>query len=407
MNLVEFLASLAKVDIRLWVDSGNLRFSAAEGAMTDEIKQQIIANKADIIAFLQQSAQKQQTVEIAPADRSQQIPLSYAQERFWFLYQLEPESSAYNMAGALRIKGLLRVDILNRALSEISRRHEILRTRFIEKKGLTEQYIDEPQSWGLVPEPLAGSEHIDASKPDQLEPLIYQAAQSETNKTFDLTAEHPIRGKLHAIGHQHHLLLVTLHHIACDGWSLGVLVSEIAAIYNAIAASLPIPLPALPIQYADYAVWQREHLSGDELTKQQSYWQQQLTGLTPLNLPTDFARPPIAGHQGDSVVFNINRETTQAINQLAKQQGATLFMTLMAAFKVLLSRYSRQDDVCVGTPVANRNQSALEPLIGCFLNTLAMRTDLSGKPSFNELLNREQQTAQKAFENQDIPLPKW
>lgn len=406
MNLVEFLASLAKVDIRLWVDSGNLRFSAAEGAMTDEIKQKIIANKADIIAFLQQSAQNPQNTPIEPVDRNQLLPLSYAQERFWFLYQLEPDSSAYNMAGALRIKGQLRLDILNRALNEISRRHEILRTRFIDNQGQTEQHIDAPQNWGLVATPLSGSEHIAPSKSDQLDELISKAAQEETNRVFNLATEHPIRGQLYSLGHQDHLLLITLHHIACDGWSLGVLTSEIAAIYNAIAASLPIPLAPLPIQYADYAVWQREHLNGEELEKQQSYWQQQLAGLTPLNLPTDFARPPIAGHQGDSTIFTIDRQTTLAINQLAKQQGATLFMALMASFKVLLARYSRQDDICVGTPVANRNQSALEPLIGCFLNTLAIRTDLSGKPTFTELLAREQTNAQHAFEHQDLPFAK-
>jgi amino acid adenylation domain-containing protein len=406
MNLVEFLASLANVDIRLWVDAGNLRFSAPEGAMSDDIKQKIIANKPEIIAFLQQSVQQGQQITIESADRSQQLPLSFAQERFWFLYQLEPESSAYNMAGALRIKGQLRVDILNRALSEIVNRHEILRTRYIDNNGIIEQHIDQAKAWGLSPSPLPNSQQLDINDDDALVTAIFNAAQNEANKAFKLEEELPIRGQLHEIAYQDHLLLVTLHHIASDGWSMGILVSELAALYNAIAASKPMPLPELPIQYADYAVWQREHLSGEVLEKQQLYWNQKLAGISPLNLPTDYSRPPVAGSQGDSVIFEVEQNTTASLKTLAQKQGATLFMTLMAAFKVMLARYSRQDDICVGTPIANRNQASLEPLIGCFLNTLAIRTDLSGKLSFNELIKREQTVAQEAFEHQDIPFAK-
>lgn len=398
MTVVEILASLAKKDIRLWVEDGKLGFNAPDGAMTQEIKQQIVANKPQIIAFLSQAQASEKQSDIPRVDRNASLPLSYAQQRFWFLNQLEPESSAYNMVGALRIQGELDITALQQALNEVYRRHEILRTLYQLQDDNCQQKIQPAKAFELSIYELP-----EADANTSLEQQIENTALHEASQGFNLSKE-VFRVSLYRINTQDHLLVSTLHHIASDGWSMGILVKELAALYQAYSQSQASPLPDLPIQYADFAHWQLQQLDDKAISEDLNYWQQQLQQVPKLALATDFPRPAIAGAAGGSVVFKLGKNQTQAIKHLAQQQGVTLFMALQAAYKVLLARYTGSDDICVGTPIAGRDHSQLEHLIGCFLNTLAIRTDLSGEPSFLELLEREKAVTQAAFKHQHTPF---
>jgi amino acid adenylation domain-containing protein len=336
---------------------------------------------------------------LLPADRSMPLPLSYAQQRLWFLDRLEPGSPAWNIPTPLRLEGALDVPALEAALGTIIRRHEALRTRFALVEGQAVQVIDPPAPFVLPVldlEPLAGDEQRDEVK---------RLVAEESSRPFDLARGPLMRAQLLRLGAREHVLLLTLHHIVADGWSLGVLTRELTALYAAYAAGEEPTLPDLPVQYADYAAWQRQWLQGAVLETQLSYWKTQLAEVPAvLDLPTDRPRPKVLSHRGAFGQFRLSRPLSDALRALSRQEGATLFMTLLAAFQTLLHRYSRQTDICVGTPIAGRRRVEVEGLIGFFLNTLVLRADLSDQPTFRQLLRRVRETTLGAYAHQDIPF---
>ncbi|XXY13216.1 amino acid adenylation domain-containing protein [Sorangium sp. So ce216] len=323
---------------------------------------------------------------------------SFAQERLWFLDQLEPESVAYNIPMALRIEGRLDVDALARSVHEVTRRHESLRTTFAQgAEGEVVSVVHAEPLGGLACEDLRG----EADGPSR----VRAEAEREARTPFDLKRGPLLRARLLSLSEQEHVLLLTLHHIVSDGWSLGVLVREVTALYEAFAHHRESPLAPLSIQYADYAAWQRAWLSGAELEAQRAYWKGHLAGApAALELPTDRPRPAVQSYAGATVRRALGKELSERVDALSHKLGATPFMTLLAGFSVLLGRYSNQRDIVVGTPIANRTRAETEPLIGLFVNTLAVRTDLSGEPTFVDLLGRVKQATLGAYAHQDLPF---
>jgi amino acid adenylation domain-containing protein/non-ribosomal peptide synthase protein (TIGR01720 family) len=338
------------------------------------------------------------------------FPTSFAQQRLWFLDQFEPGSPFYNIPLAVRLQGRLDIDVLRRVLVEIVRRHEILRTTFIALDGQPMQLVTPFEASGADPLPLPVTD-LSHLPDDQREAEMYRLATWEAQRPFDLRAGPLVRAALLRLTDDDHLALLTLHHIIADGWSMGVLLHELATLYAAFVAGRPAPLPDLPIQYADYAVWQRETLArsaGDgvsPLDRQLAYWRERLADApAALDLPTDRPRPPVQSSRGASCSARLPQALAERLRALGRQAGATLFMTLEAAFAVLLRRYSGQEEVCIGTPVAGRSRPELEGLIGCFINTLVLRHDLRGSPTFREVLERTRATALEAFAHQEAPF---
>jgi len=324
-------------------------------------------------------------------------PLSFAQQRLWFIDQLAPGNLFYNLPAAVRLTGRLDSAALSRALDEIVRRHETLRTTFRTVAGQPVQVIAPAHPLSLTVIDLAG-------QPDP-EAEAQRLARDLARQPFDLAAGPLLRARLFRLGEADHVAVLVLHHIIADAWSMGVLVRELAALYAAFAAGRPSPLPDLPIQYADFARWQRNWLQGDVLEKHVAYWRKQLAGLPPLlELPTDRPRPAVQTYHGASERLELPGELVARLRTLGRQEGATLFMTLLAAYQVLLGRYSGQDDVAVGAAIASRGRAEIEPLIGFFVNMLVMRGDLAGAPTFRELLQRTRETTLGAYAHQDIPF---
>ncbi|MFD2169209.1 amino acid adenylation domain-containing protein [Tumebacillus lipolyticus] len=336
---------------------------------------------------------------ITQIDRGKPVPLSFAQQRLWVVDRLLPDTAVYNMPFAVRLKGALQQAEMERSLSEIIRRHEILRTTFAEVDDQPMQVIAEPV-WQPLPILEIGGL---SAKQQELE--MRRHMQAEAVRPFDLQEGPLVRFTLLRLNQDDHVLLLNMHHIVSDGWSMGVFIQEFAALYEAYRAGLPSPLPELAIQYADYAVWQRNWLTGDVLQAQLDYWKEQLGGeRTVLRLPTDRPRPAQNRHLGATERFELSNEVSESLRSLSHRLGATLFMTLLAAFNILLSRYSGDEDISVGTSIAGRQRREIENLIGFFVNTLVMRNDLSGDPSFLELIERVRKTALEAYEHQDVPF---
>nr|WP_233466978.1 non-ribosomal peptide synthetase [Dolichospermum flos-aquae] len=334
---------------------------------------------------------------IAPVDRDRDIPLSWAQERLWFVNQLEGESSAYTIDFTMRLVGNLNVKALEQAFAAIAQRHEPLRTQFKIKDNKPVQAIAPSMTITL---PVVDLQNLqDPTK--QVEEL----ATAEACKPFDLANGSVLRVKLWQVAPDEYVLLLAIHHIAADGWSMGILIDELSAYYRSFSMGSSVELPELSIQYADFAVWQRQWLTNQVLERQLSYWKQQLTGAPPLlELPTDRPRPAIQTFRGGTEQLQLDSQLTQQLKKLSQKSGSTLFMTLLAGFVVLLSRYSGQTDLVVGSPIANRNRQEIEPLIGFFVNTLALRFDLSPEPSFEALLAQVRKVTQNAYEHQDLPF---
>lgn len=338
---------------------------------------------------------------IERATRDGDLPLSYAQQRLWFLQQLEPDSRSYNEINAARLSGALDVAALRRCLSTVVERHEVLRTSFEVTDGRPSQVIHPPE---VFPLPL-----LDLSDVDETDRAaeVQRHAEELVREPFDLTRRPLMRALLLHFGELDHVLLLAMHHIVSDGWSLAVLLQEAAALYEAYSGGRQSPLPELPIQYADYAVWQREWLRGDVLQSQLEFWKRRLAGAPPLlELPVDRPRPALQTTRGAHEPIHLTNELTTRLEALGQREGASLFMTLLAGFVALLSRYTGQDDICVGTPVANRPRPELERLIGFFVNTLVLRVDSGGDPTFLQLLARVKTTALEAFDHQDVPFEK-
>ncbi|MEC4891787.1 MAG: amino acid adenylation domain-containing protein [Oscillatoria sp. PMC 1051.18] len=326
-------------------------------------------------------------------------PLSFAQARLWFLDQLEKGNPAYNISFGIRLQGLLQVRALEQSLNEIVRRHEALRTTFSTVEGQPIQRIAPSLT---IPLPV-----VDCQKLPELgrESEVRSLMVRESQQPFDLTQEPLFRAKLVRLGQQEHILLLTMHHIISDEWSVEVLIREMAALYKAFLAGNPSPLPELPIQYSDFAYWQRQSLQGERLENQLSYWKKQLDGSPAvLQLPTDRPRPPVQTYRGAHQSLTLPKPLSEAIENLSRQEGVTLFMLLLAAFQTLLYRYTGQEDIPVGSPIAYRNRDEIKRLIGFFVNTIVLRADLRGNPSFVDLLGRLRQVALEAYAHQDLPF---
>jgi len=328
------------------------------------------------------------------------FPLSFAQQRLWFVDQMAAGSHAYNVTGAYHLSGRLDADALERAVNEVVLRHESLRTTFTARGGEPLQVI---HPWRPVPLPrtdLAGM------PPAELEAEVDRKVAEVAATSFDLAVGPLFRAELIRMGPEENVFTVGMHHIVSDGWSAGVFHRELRTLYEAFTAGLPSPLPELEIQYADFAVWQREQLEGETLERQLSFWRERLRDAPTLDLPTDRPRPPTQTFRGAACEFLFPREMSDRLRAVGERERATLFMVLMAAWQLLLSRWSGQDDVVVGTPIAGRNRQEIEGLIGFFVNTLVIRTDLSGRPSFRELVGRVRDAAFGAYAHQDLPFEK-
>jgi amino acid adenylation domain-containing protein len=338
---------------------------------------------------------------IVPVPREGPLPLSFAQQRLWFIDQLAPGSPLYNIPVALRVEGPLQPAVLAECLREIVRRHEALRTVFSVQGGAPAQEIRPPVSFALPVIDLAGLPE------DRREPAAFSLAAEEAARPFDLARGPLFRGRLLRLAAADHIAALTLHHIVSDGWSMGLLVREVSILYAALAAGRPSPLSDPPVQYADFAVWQSAWLHGEVLESEIAFWRRRLAGLPPvLDLPTDRPRPPVQSFRGAVRELRLPASLTQDAVALGRSEGATLFMVLLAGFQALLGRLSGQQDFAVGSPIAGRTRRETEGLIGFFVNTLVLRADLGGRPTFRELLARARETALAAHLHQDVPFEK-
>ena len=413
MTAAQLISKLGAAGIRLWLDDEQqLRFKAPKGALTQELKDDLIAAKADVIAFLQQakSSQNQASIPRLPRHAGQNYNLSYAQQRFWFLDRLEPGNPSLHIPAALHIRGPLNIELLRQSFSQLAERHESLRTSFtINDVHDVQQRVCNDITWQL-------SENYDLShlQADEQQTRIQEIMQEEALRPFDLTAReagacHFLRTRLARLTPQgaettEHVLLLNMHHIIADGWSVGVLIRELTHIYQALQQGQQAALPGLAIQYVDYAHWQRQWMQSDAMASQLDYWRQQLQQPPVLELPTDFPRPKQTGFHGANVNFELDDELSQQLKQLALTQNTSLFALLLAAFNVLLHRYSGQQDFCTGIPVANRSRKETENLVGCFINLLAIRSQFSEGQNFGDYLQLLQKTLLDAQANQDVPF---
>jgi amino acid adenylation domain-containing protein len=361
------------------------------------LHQQIASLTPEQRALFEQRLQQRglslpQSGTIPVRSRSTDLPLSFAQQRLWFIQQLDPDSVVYNVPCVLRLRGQLDVQALERSLNEIIRRHEILRTTF--HTNGQRQPIQSIQPYQAL--------MLDVEK--ITEENLEQIAKAEANQPFNLT-EALLRLRLLQFAPYDYALLITTHHIISDRWSVGVFLRELSILYQSFTKQKASPLPELPIQYADWAIWQRQQLQGNALSNQQEYWKQQLNGELPiLNLPTDFSRSAVSNYQGAQLPIQIPQSLSDALKAIAAQEGVTLFMLLLASFQTLLYRYTEQADLLVGTDIVNRDRQETEGLIGLFVNTLVLRTNLSGNPSFRELLSRVREVTLEAYTHQHLPF---
>ncbi|HEY0606761.1 MAG TPA: amino acid adenylation domain-containing protein, partial [Herpetosiphonaceae bacterium] len=356
-----------------------------------------VAELAERITSMQRA--EWQIPSLVPIARESTPPLSYAQQRLWFIDRLQPNSAAYNIPAAWRVAGPLDVAALAHSLNTIVARHEVLRTTFAATHDSQPvQVIAAPQPYVF---PIIDLQSLPAA---DRETEARRIIDTEAQRPFDLADGPLLRMALLRLDADEHVLALTMHHIIADGWSMGVLINELATLYAARIHGEPAALPALPIQYADYAVWQRDWLRDEILETHLAYWKQQLADLVVLELPTDYPRPAALSDRGAGHIFVLPQALSDELALLSRREGVTLFMTLLAAWQVLLARYSGQSDIAVGTPIANRTQAETEHLIGFFVNTLVLRTDLTGSPSFREVLARVREVCLGAYAHQDLPF---
>ena len=348
---------------------------------------------ASLGAYLDEQSKGTLLPAIIAAERPEHIPLSFSQERLWFIDRLEG-SVQYHLPAVLRLKGELNREALERTLRHIISRHEVLRTVIREYEGQGYQQIMMADNWSLgITEALSAEQEGLSSNIGGL-----------ISKPFDLSKDYMLRADLIKTGQEEHILVVTMHHIASDGWSIAILVKEVIALYEAYTGNGETALPELSVQYADYSIWQRKYLQGEVLEEKLGYWKEKLEGVSPLELPADYNRPAIQGRGGAAQSFKMDQDLSAQLVELSHQHGATLHMILLAAFKVLLYRYSGQEDICVGTPIAGREQQELEGLIGLFVNTLALRSQVREDMAFSELLHEIKATTLEAYAHQEAPF---
>ncbi|MEH1828685.1 MAG: amino acid adenylation domain-containing protein [Nostoc sp.] len=328
------------------------------------------------------------------------FPASFAQQRLWFLDQLIPGNAIYNVPTVIRLTGSLKLAALGQTFNEIVRRHETLRTTFIVSDGQPLQAIAPSLT---IPLSVLDLQQLPDDEQEFKAKCIVSA---EIEHPFNLSSGPLLRVTLLVLSETEHILLLNMHHIICDDWSMGVLIRELGTLYTAFAQNQPSTLLELPLQYADFAHWQREWLQGEVLQTQLAYWRQQLNGISILHLPTDKPRPAIQSYQGATQFIEFPKKLIDALEKLSQQEGVTLFMTLLAAFKTLLYRYTHQENIALGSPIANRNRSEIEGIIGFFVNSLVLRSNLSENPTFRELLGRVREVTLGAYSHQDLPFEK-
>lgn len=396
-----YLAKQNGIEIGIQEDRLQLKLpkdSVRDKSLLHEIKE----NKQLLIDFLRKNKKSNQSqqnkITRVNRDEVDKMPLSFSQERLWFIDRLRG-STHYHMPVILRLKGNLNKKALVNALESILERHEVLRTVFLEEEdGAASQFIKDKCDWVLS--------EIDGCEYNENPAALKQYIESLIKQPFDLSKDYMLRCSLIKIEEDHYILAVTIHHIASDGWSLSILVKEVVELYSSLDEDRPTQLQPLEIQYADFALWQRQFLSESVLEKKIAYWKKKLGGVEALQLPTDYPRQAVQSIKGASFKFSIDQDILVKLEEISRQQGTTLFMTLVAAFNILLFRYSGQTDICVGTPIAGRQQKEVEELIGFFVNTLALRSEVNDQSSFIELLQQIKTTVLDAFDHQDIPFEK-
>jgi aspartate racemase len=397
------IARLRALDVRIFVEGDSLRCSAPKGVLTAELQAELTRLKAEVIDLLKEGSSSSALPQSRPTrmGRNGDVPLSFAQQRLWFLDQLEPGTSTYTIAMRRRLHGPFDLDALTNALTELVRRHESLRTTFETRNGEPRQHIGESEA--VVPEVF----DLEGVPVTDRERVAEFTVREQVQRPFSLAHGPLFRSIVIRLAPDEHEVVLAVHHIVADGWSLGVIARELHVLYEAHATGSPARLAEVPIQYADFAIWQRQWLDGDVLDRLRAYWRKQLAGLpAPLEMQTDRSRSPQPSSAGASHDFELPVALADSLRRLCRAEGTTLFMTLLAGFKVLLARYTGAEDIVVGTPVANRNHLELESIVGFFANTLVLRTDLSGDPSFRDILARVREVSLAAYTHQDMPFEK-
>ena len=401
MTVFELMSRLGAAGVKLWVEEGQLKFKAPKGALTPELKEVLVAKKQDVIDFLSGTriSSGDDGDAIPVADRSKPVHLSHAQNRLWFIEQLTPGNSTFHIPAPLYLKGILDHAALERAFLALLKRHEALRTVFRTVNDEPMQIVQPVERFSVPVEDLCDLD------PDQRDSEVRKKIEREIRLPFDLEHGPMLRARLYKLDDNQYGLIVVMHHIVTDGWSMGVFVREIAALYAAERMGMSSPLPQLDIQYGDFAEWQRNWLQGDVLERQLNYWRKQLAAAPEeLMLPFDRPRPAMQTSNGAVLDINLDGEVAAQVKQVARQFDTTVYVVLLAAFKVLLARWSRQKDICVGMPVAGRTRPEVENLIGFFVNTLVIRTHQEHKPSFAEFVAQVKEQVLGAQSHQDVPF---
>ncbi|MDZ8052915.1 MAG: alpha/beta fold hydrolase [Aulosira sp. ZfuVER01] len=401
-TLDELLSELRQRDVKLWLEGDRLRYRAAKDSLTPELLNELKTQKAEIINFLRQVTTVT-TAKIPPivvCERTGNLPVSFGQQRLWFLHQFEPNSSSNNMPVVVRFTGNLNVAVLEESLREVVRRHEVLRTTFPAVNGKPTQVIATDVSLKL---PVIDLQQVPE---EQRETEAHILATKEAHQPFDLANGPVLRVLLLRLSDREHLLIWNMHSIVCDGASSDVFYQDFTTIYKALSAGQLSPLPPLPVQYADFTHWQHQWLQGEVLESQVNYWKQKLEGHLPIiDLPYDHPRPQGAQtYRGDRAALLLPKALNHALTDLSQKWGATLFMTLLTVFELLLYRYSGQEDLLVSFASAGRGQVETERLVGFFSNTLVLRSNLAGNPTFRELLDRVRKDCLEAYSHQDLPF---
>ncbi|MFN6479635.1 condensation domain-containing protein [Nostoc sp. DedQUE07] len=397
-TIEEFLLYLDSLNIKFRVDGDRLYCNAPQGVLSPELSTQLRERKQEILTHLTSSVA---LLPIVPVPQNANLPLSFAQQRLWFLNQLEPNSTTYNLPFAVRLTGTLNVPALERSLNEIVQRHEALRTTFAIANGQPIQVITPTLTLKLS---VVDLQEYSITKQ---ETEVLRLAVQESQSLFNLAQGPLLRTTLLHLSEQQYVLLLIMHHIVSDGWSIGLLIKEVTALYEAFCKGQPSPLSELPIQYADFAAWQQNWLQGEVLNTLLTYWKKQLGDNLPvLQLPIIRQPSEMKTSQEERQNFILSKTLSQAIKKLGDSVGTTLFMTLLGAFKVLLYWYTGDIDIVVGTDIANRNRIEIENLIGFFVNQLVLRTNLSENPTFSDLLQRVRKVCLEAYAHQDLPFEK-
>jgi amino acid adenylation domain-containing protein len=394
---------LKDLGVELSIAEGKLCIDAPKGVITAQLHEELTEHKHEIKDFIANGvlAPADELPAIRSAGRNEKIPLSFSQQRIWFLCQMDPHHRAYVLPGAIRMQGKLNVTAFQRSLNEIFRRHDALRTSFKETDGEPEQIISPPTDFAL--ETVDLSSGIRGERESELQDLFSE----DVRRPFDLVNGPLFRAKLIRLGEEEHVFFWTMHHLISDGWSKRVFLSELSTFYRAFCDGMAPSMPEMAIQYADYAVWQRKCQQGEVLQRHLDYWKRQLEGELPvLQLPTDRPRPAVQSYRGAKEPIRLSQPLLDGLKEVSQKEDVTLFMTLLASLYTLLYRYTGQQDITIGFPIANRTRTEIENLIGFFVNTLVLRIDLSGSPNFSQLLGRVREATVAAYQHQDVPFEK-